>query len=102
MAYNVICTWRRGCGKRYTLRKHPNAYKVYPRCPSCGRGHLNYDPWTKAATLKRTCKCDGIQWPHKKGLFLDENQICHHAEVDDTFGYPIHVVPMRPDQDVPF
>lgn len=102
MGFNVRCTWRRGCGKHFTLRKHPDSYKRYPRCPACKRGHLNLAPYSKEMTQRRTCYCKGIRFPHKRGAFINANEICHEAEVEDLGDGPIKCVSMRPDEDCPF
>ena len=83
--YNVRCTIRRRCGRAFTLAKHPDQYKSYPKCPACGVGHLNVIDYAKIQTQKRTCRCVGILWPHKRGLFLSKWEFCDHAEVDLDF-----------------
>ena len=103
MSYNCRCTKRRTCGKHVTLAQHPDKYKVYPKCPVSGcDGHLNYDPSSVNMTKRRTCYCKGIRHPHKKGLFKNENEICHHAEVEDLGDGPIKVIELKPDEDCPF
>jgi hypothetical protein len=99
--FNVRCTIRRRCGKAFTLRHHPDQYKIYPKCPACGVGFLNEIPYAKIQTQERTCRCDGIFYPHKKGLFLSKDEFCEHAEVDLDFeGSSIHT--MKPTDDCPF
>lgn len=101
--YTCRCTKRRTCGKRVSLRKHPDAYKRYPRCPVPGcNGHLNHQPYDRDYDTKRTCYCTGIRYPHRKGAFINAREICHQAEVDDTMGEPVKVVTMRQDDAVPF
>jgi len=99
--YNVRCTIHRRCGKAFTLAMHPDQYKVYPKCPACGEGHLNVINFAKIQTQGRTCKCRGIRWPHKKGLYLNKNEFCEHAEVDLTFE-GAQIVSMKPEDDCPF
>jgi len=99
--YNVRCTRHRSCGKAMTLKKHPDQYKNYPMCPHCKVGHLNVINYAKIQTQKRTCRCCGISWPHKKGLFLNKNEFCDHAEVDLYFEGS-QIIRMRPDEDCPF
>ena len=96
--YNVRCSWRRGCGKHFTKRKRPDGSQ---KCPVCKRGYLNDASYSKVMTQKRTCRCRGIEWPHKKGLYLNVNEFCDHAEVDLDFeGSQVRV--MKPDDPVPF
>jgi hypothetical protein len=103
MAFNCRCTKRRTCGKHVTLARHPDDYKVYPKCPMKGcKGHLNYAPYSNDMTQRRTCYCDGIRFPHKRGAFLNVNEICHHAEVEDLGDGPIKVVHLQPKEDCPF
>lgn len=101
--YNCRCTKRRTCGKSVMLRKHPDAYKVYPKCPVPGcKGHLNYLPTAKLYDQKRTCYCDAVRYPHRKGAFLNKNEICIHADVDDTMGDPVRVDTIKPGEACPF
>ena len=99
--YNVRCTIRRRCGRAFTLRMHPDQYKIYPRCPACGEGHLNVIDYAKIQTQKRTCRCKGVRFPHKKGLYLSNQEFCDFAEVDLEFD-AAQVITLRPDEDCPF
>jgi hypothetical protein len=101
MTFNVRCTIRRKCGRAMTLRYHPDQYKIYPKCPHCGVGHLNVINYAKIQTQKRTCRCRGIHFPHKKGLYLDVGAFCEHALVDLDFEGS-QVTEMKPDEDCPF
>ena len=103
MSFACRCTKHRTCGKRVKLAMHPNSYVRYPRCPvpGCG-GHLNFIDSNRTYDKARTCYCENIRYPHRKGAFINENEICTHAEVDDTTGVPVPVVSMRPDDDCPF
>ena len=99
--YNVRCTIHRKCGKAMTLKMHPDQYRVYPRCPACGVGHLNVISYAKIQTQGRTCRCRGIEWPHKRGLFLSKDEFCDHALVDLDFeGATVTI--MGPDDPCPF
>ena len=99
--YNVRCTIHRRCGKAMTLKMHPDQYKKYPRCPVCKVGFLNVIEYAKIQTQERTCRCSGINWPHKKGLFLNKNEFCEHAEVDLEFEGS-HIITMKPGAPCPF
>ena len=99
--YNVRCTIHRKCGKAMTLRHHPDQYKVYPMCPICKVGFLNEIPHAKIQTQERTCRCHGISWPHKKGLYLNKDEFCDHSLVDLDFeGSRVFI--MKPTDPVPF
>lgn len=99
--FNVRCTIRRRCGRAFTLRHHPDQYKIYPKCPACGEGHLNVIMYAKIQTQERTCRCRGISFPHKKGLFLSKGEFCEHALVDLDFeGSQVTV--MKSDAPCPF
>lgn len=100
MAYQCRCT-RKSCRKRVTLKKHPDAYKVYPKCKGCG-GHVNHQPTERLYDKLRTCYCGSIRYPHRKGAFINKNEICVHAEVDDTTGDPARIDTMRPGEPCPF
>lgn len=56
---------RRGCRKVYTLSQPPAAYRVEKRC-SCG-GTLHDYSIDRKRNKARTCGCDGLPFPHKKG-----------------------------------
>jgi len=99
--YNVRCTIRRRCGRAFTLAHHPDQYKVYPKCPACKEGHLNVISYAKIQTQTRTCRCRGIHFPHKKGLYLSKEEFCEHAPVDLYFEGS-RVREMKPTDDCPF
>ena len=103
MTVNCRCTLRRSCGKRKTLARHPDSYRVYPKCPMAGcKGHLNADPSPAAQTQRRTCHCGHIRYPHKRGAFINANEICEHALVEDLGDEPVKVKQMQPDEECPF
>lgn len=66
MSYNYRCSVSE-CRKRRTLRKKIELYMRRPKCPSCGADSLKYDPTEKIRTKSRTCRCDGLFYPHHKG-----------------------------------
>ena len=85
MAYNHQCS-HRYCRKRITLKRHIDDYIRRPKCPACGRDQLKFDPGPRRQTIRRTCRCNGVCYPHKRGLILNENEFCYYAEFDPEFG----------------
>lgn len=102
MTFNYRCSKRRTCGARRTLTKRLRFYVRRPKCPGCGQDTLKLDPWTGAATQRRTCYCDGIFWPHRKGTFLNQREFCQHADVEEIGGEVVYRVKMRPNEVCPF
>lgn len=99
MKYNCRCTTKK-CRQRVTLNHHPTWYIRVPKCPSCKTGRLSYDPAPALQTIKRTCRCGGVHYPHKRGLYLNDNEFCEHALIDMEFGGLITA--MKPTDDCPF
>lgn len=56
---------RKACRARTTLHKHAEEYVNTPKCPSCG-GNLHCDRWQRKADKARTCRCDGVLYPHNQ------------------------------------
>ena len=83
MAYNYRCT-KSDCRKRKTLRHPMEWYIRRPKCPACGRDSLAFDPHVRNQTLRRTCKCNGIMYPHRAGTILSEYEFCHQLTLDDV------------------
>lgn len=84
MTYNCRCTDRANCGRRKTLRHPIEWYIREPKCPGCGRRTLRADPSVRRQTLKRTCRCRGIPWPHRAGTVLSEHEFCHQLELSEV------------------
>jgi hypothetical protein len=59
------CTTR-SCRKYRTLSKRKELYVTEPKCKVCG-GNLSHRPRMREYDRERTCKCDGLPYPHKKG-----------------------------------
>lgn len=95
------CTIKRRCGKYVTLKRPIDEYVYRPKCPGCGQDTLK--PWYYGRIRDQavTCQCGGISYPHKRGLILNENEFCHHAEFDPEFG-PIKTREIKPDEECPF
>ena len=62
---------KQGCGRRFTLPRHPLAYKREPRCKYCKGTNLQdceqYRRNEKEAA--GVCNCDGYPFPHTIGNF---------------------------------
>jgi hypothetical protein len=56
---------RAGCRKVHTLSKAPGEYRTERKC-SCG-GTLHDYSMDRRRNKARTCGCDGLPYPHKKG-----------------------------------
>lgn len=54
-----------GCRRIYHLTKHPEEYAKTKRC-ACG-GTLHDYSVDRKRNSARTCYCDGLSYPHKKG-----------------------------------
>ena len=67
---------------------------------------LALDPWTSAATQRRTCYCTGVHFPHKVGLVLNLHEICEQAterQILEKLGDAARIDdPGAPGPDVPF
>lgn len=76
MTINYRCT-RQSCRTRVTRKKQIELYVLakYKSCPACG-GRLSYDPEPKRRASRDVCRCDGYQFPHRKGT----EPWCHQAE----------------------
>lgn len=88
MTINARCTDRDNCGRRKTLPKDPETgYIRIPKCPGCGRKTLRADPSVRRQTLKRTCRCGGVHFPHRAGTVLSHNEFCHQLTLDQVRDY---------------
>ncbi len=71
--HRMRCTNTRKCGRRFTLRRHPDSYVRRSKvlCPSCG-GQAYSDEKTRKAELAKqeTCMCPSIPFPHRLGSIL--------------------------------
>ena len=91
-----------------TLRRHIDAYKRPPKCPACGQPTLQPYYCMRIRDQKATCRCDGIHFPHKRGLILNENEYCREQPLEDielaleARGLGGRVTKMKPDDDCPF
>lgn len=56
---------RTGCRRIYTLSKAPEEYRTTKRC-ACG-GVLHDYSIDRRRNKARTCHCDGLSHPHKRG-----------------------------------
>lgn len=62
-----------GCGRRFTLRKHPLKYKRDPKCPHCGSIHVRDVEKERRAEQDRRlaagklCRCYAYPFPHNAG-----------------------------------
>lgn len=68
----------RGCGKRKTLRKHPEEYQIIQKCVSCGLKSWRVDKYRMTKNPKdrgKMCFCDGYYHVHKYG-----NKYCRNRE----------------------
>ena len=101
------CT-KADCRKRVSLPRYYYQYIRFPKCPGCGRKHtLSYASNAKdhERTRRLTCRCGGIPWPHRRGLILDENRTCVHADewhvhaFDALGAQEIHRNPPNPFED---
>ena len=82
MGINYRCSDKRKCGKRVTLKQPIDHYVKRPHCPECGKDSLKPTRYDNDCDSKRTCKCSGIGWPHRKGLILNAHMSCEHADTD--------------------
>ncbi len=83
MRYNCRCTDRRGCGARKTLPHDPETWYIrVPKCPGCGRKTLRVDPSVYRQTKRRTCKCTGVHFPHRRGTVISDREFCLEADID--------------------
>ena len=67
---------RHGCGRRFTLKRHPDSYKRSPKCPYCKSVFVISVEMERRQELanQETCKCSFIPFPHRKGTVLG----CEH------------------------
>lgn len=75
MGVNYRC---RSCRTRRTLNKPIGQYVREPDCLECG-GVLVSTRCDNEYDSRRTCNCNGIEWPHRKGAIVGEYQTCIHA-----------------------
>ncbi|TFH47837.1 MAG: hypothetical protein E4H01_07490 [Lysobacterales bacterium] len=84
MAYNYRCN-KADCRKRVTLAHEIEWYIRVPKCQQCKRPDtLRFDPWVRDQTLRRTCKCIGVHFPHRKGTVISENEFCYTLSLDQV------------------
>lgn len=55
------------CRARRTLRKHPDEYRVQPKCAMCGRRKWRLDVYRQKKEQRSGCECDGYHHPHAYG-----------------------------------
>lgn len=75
-----------GCGKYFSLPKHPDLYSRKPKCPHCGC--LKYqliDKWRQAEKRRQKrndqlCYCNAYPFPHVKGSL----RFCKYHEKYDV------------------
>ena len=71
--WRMRCTNTKKCGRRFTLKRHPDRYIQRWRvmCPSCG-GHAYIDEYNRRRELegRDQCHCNGIPFPHQRGSIL--------------------------------
>ena len=65
-----------GCGRRFSLPRHPNQYLRDPRCPYCGCTKLQdvEEDEKKNGKRRERCNCPGYPFPHVKG----DLRMCNH------------------------
>lgn len=58
-----------GCGRRFTLRRHPDLYVRTVKCPHCGSLNVRSDEKNRRRELVRqaTCYCAMYPFPHRTG-----------------------------------
>ena len=67
--YSVRCR-HTVCRHRRVFRKHPDAYKVIPKCPSCGK-QKGWRIENRAYNQRNLCYCSGpvsdvgVNYPHR-------------------------------------
>lgn len=67
---------RDGCGRRFTLKKHPDQYRRTVRCPYCKSYNVTDVEAARRAEQARkdTCRCPNYPFPHTKGTM----RMCDH------------------------
>lgn len=81
MTKRYRCTDHTNCGARVTLAKSIELYRKRPVCPGCKKDKLKcVTKYERARDKLRTCKCDGIIYPHSKGT----EPWCEYAKVGPT------------------
>ena len=65
-----------GCGRRFTLRRHPDLYQRSIRCPHCSSDVvINIEQERRnEAKQKAICHCYNYPFPHEKGTL----RMCIH------------------------
>lgn len=67
MTHPYRCT-HDGCRKRVTLRMKLTQYLRARKCPECERELKGKEDLAmRARDKRRTCKCSGYMFPHRKG-----------------------------------
>jgi hypothetical protein len=77
ISYNYRCS-KQGCRQRKTLA-HPMEWYLWkrkPKCPACKEDSLKFDGATRRATMRRTCKCGSVAWPHRIGTMSTKWGVC--------------------------
>jgi hypothetical protein len=84
MGWNYRCN-KKDCRHRVSLRHKLEWYIREPKCKSCKRSNtLRFDPWVRQQTIRRTCKCGGVHFPHRRGTVLNEHEFCHTLTLDQV------------------
>lgn len=82
--WRMRCCNTRKCGRRYTLRRHPDDY-AYParywRCPTCG-GPAYSDEMNRRRELAQQDTCHCLPFPHRRGSIMGCN---HHPKPVDEW-----------------
>jgi hypothetical protein len=104
MPWRMRCRVK-ACQKRFSVKRHPNLYVRWPKCPACGtRLHTSLVEAERQAEMDRAkargdvCGCSGYSFPHRRGsiagcvehpdrlagLPMTEDELRHHAAVEQT------------------
>ena len=60
---------KRGCGRRFTIKRNPEDYRRWPKCPHCGCWDTQSVEASRRAEAERedTCHCSRYPFPHRAG-----------------------------------
>lgn len=80
---------KKGCGSRFTLKRHPSKYKREIKCPNCGSTHLQDVEAERQRERARqdTCYCMQYPFPHRAGSLRFCEQNPNDAEVTEEEYY---------------
>lgn len=67
--HRMRCSHWRGCGRRFTLKRHPDDYVRQVKCPHCKSPHVYSCESSRRRELQRqhTCHCSAYPFPHRAG-----------------------------------